>query len=172
MPVETISIDTFERAAKLLYEGAFVAERWADLGAFVEAHPGATFPVTETILRTGGKAAYTAAKLFDDMHELARYRQRATELLADAVLALPTAGGTFTRAEVDADPIQTNSLMGLYTNHCNLLDLAAIAVPEDAADHDDPFGITLFALHENEHLACGTAHAFLDAAATDTKEAV
>ena len=165
IPVETISIDIFERAAKLLYEGAFVAERWADLGSFVEAHPGEIFPVTEKILRSGGQASYTAAKLFDDMHALELYRHRAAELLTDAVLALPTAGGTFTRAEVDDDPVRTNSLMGLYTNHCNLLDLAAVAVPEDAADHEDPFGITLFALHENEHLADGAAQAFLAAEA-------
>lgn len=163
VPVEFISIDVFEHAAKLLYEGAFVAERWADLGAFVEAHPGEIFSVTETILRTGGNALYTAAKLFDDMHALALDRHRAAELLEDAVLALPTAGGTFTRAEVDDDPVRTNSLMGLYTNHCNLLDLAAIAVPEDAGDYEDPFGITLFALHENEHLADGVARAFLSA---------
>ena len=163
VPVEFISIDVFEHAAKLLYEGAFVAERWADLGAFVEAHPGEIFPVTETILRSGGQTSYTAAKLFDDMHALALYRHRAAELLEGAVLALPTAGGTFTRAEVDDDPVRTNSLMGLYTNHCNLLDLAAIAVPEDAGDHVDPFGITLFALHENEHLADGVARAFLSA---------
>ena len=89
--------------------------------------------------------------------------KRAAELLEDAVLALPTAGGTFTRAEVDDDPVRTNSLMGLYTNHCNLLDFAAIAVPEDADDHEDPFGITLFALHENEHLADGVARAFFSA---------
>ena len=172
VPVESISIDIFEHAAKLLYEGAFVAERWADLGAFVEAHPGEIFSVTETILRTGGKALYTAAKLFDDMHALALDRHRAAELLEDAVLALPTAGGTFTRAEVDDDPVRTNSLMGLYTNHCNLLDLAAIAVPEDADDHEDPFGITLFALHENEHLADGVARAFLAAGGTQAERAM
>ena len=66
----------------------------------------------------------------------------------------------------------SNSLMGLYTNHCNLLDLAAIAVPEDADDHEDPFGITLFALHENEHLADGVARAFLAAGGTQAERAM
>lgn len=161
VPVRRISIAPFMQAAKLLYEGAFVAERWADLGDFVEAHHGEIFPVTEGILRSGGKAEYTAARLFRDMHQLQSYRHETTALLSGRVLVMPTAGGTFTRDQVRQDPVQTNSQMGLYTNHCNLLDLAAIAVPEDPEDHENPFGITIFSLHDAEHLAGGTARAFL-----------
>ena len=77
------------------------------------------------------------------------------------MLVLPTAGGTFTRAEVAADPVATNSQMGLYTNHCNLLDLAAVAIPENSRDHEYPAGLTLFSLAANEHLIRATARAFL-----------
>ena len=59
---------------------------------------------------------------------------RARHILKDAVLIMPTAGGTFKRDDVRKDPISTNSQMGLYTNHCNLLDMCAIAVPENTAD--------------------------------------
>ena len=62
---------------------------------------------------------------------------------------MPTAGGTFTREQVRNNPIETNSLMGLYTNHCNLLNLMAIAVPESSTDTELPFGITIFGLAEN-----------------------
>lgn len=51
--------------------------------------------------------------------------------------------------------------MGLYTNHCNLLDLCAVAVPENSRDFEMPFGITIFALAENEGIMLGTAEKFM-----------
>ena len=161
LPVREVSTAEFSAAARLLYDGAYVAERWADIGPFVESHPGATFPVTEKILRSGGRPELTAARLFEDLHQLALYRRHAATLLGNAVLVLPTAGGTFTRAEVAADPVATNSQMGLYTNHCNLLELAAVAIPENSRDHEYPAGLTLFSLAANEHLIRATARAFL-----------
>ena len=52
--------------------------------------------------------------------------------------------------------------MGLYTNHCNLLDLMAVAVPENSSDRTYPFGITIFGLYDAENLVCETAERFLD----------
>lgn len=163
--VEYIDYDIFKRAALILYDGAYVAERWADLGEFVTTHEDDIFPVTKTILKSGGTKEKTAAKLFMDMHQLAKYKAIANELLKDAVFVMPTAGGSYTRDEVREDPIATNSKMGLYTNHCNLLDLAAVAIPENTKDIENPFGITLFSLHNNEHLICKLAKEFL---ATET----
>lgn len=159
--VEYIDYTMFRKAASILYDGAYVAERWEDLKEFVENHPGKTFPVTESILRSGAKEENTAAKLFGNLHELQFYRHRTQELLKDAVMVMPTAGGTFTRDEVRKNPIQTNSLMGLYTNHCNLLELAAVAVPENSRDKSYPFGITIFGIQNAEHLVCKMAEEFL-----------
>lgn len=160
IPVEKVDTQMFSDAASILYDGAYVAERWNALGGFVESHPGSTFPVTEKILRSGSTADKTASRLFDDLHSLAMYRHKTRELLKDAVLVMPTAGGSFTRTEVDADPVQTNSKMGLYTNHCNLLDLCAIEIPENDKDHDHPFGVTCFSLSDQEDLLFGTAKDF------------
>lgn len=148
--VEEVDISMLQEAAALLYEGPLVAERWADLEMFAQQHPGALFPVTEKVLRTGGKDTFTAAALFRAQHRLAEIRRSTAEWLHNAVLVLPTCGGTWTREQVQQDPIQTNSHMGLYTNHCNLLDLSAIAVPAGKAGEDMPFGITLFTLPEQE----------------------
>lgn len=133
--VEYIDYTMFSKAASILYDGPWVAERWKDLGDFVESHPGKVFPVTETILRSGDKPEHTARKVFEAMHQLQEYRMRARHILKDAVLIMPTAGGTFKRDDVRKDPISTNSQMGLYTNHCNLLDMCAIAVPENTAGY-------------------------------------
>lgn len=148
--VEEVDISLLQEAAALLYEGPLVAERWADLEMFVEQHPGALLPVTESILRTGGKEIYTAAALFRAQHRLAEIQRSTQELLQEAVLVLPTCGGTWTREQVQKAPIQTNSQMGLYTNHCNLLDLSAIAIPAGEVAENMPFGITLFTLPEQE----------------------
>ena len=95
------------------------------------------------------------------MHRLQEYKNEARRILKDAVLITPTCAGTFTRDQVRMDPIATNSLMGLYTNHCNLLDMCAFAVPTETACKKDPFGITVFSVSGAEGLALGTADAFL-----------
>ncbi|RBW67865.1 allophanate hydrolase [Bacillus taeanensis] len=162
IPVETIDYNFFSEAAAILYDGPFVAERWADLGGFINDHPGVTFPVTEKVLRSGAQPKYDAASVFNAMHKLQEFKRRASILLKDAVLVTPTAGGTWTRDEVRNDPIKTNRDMGLYTNHCNLLDLCAVAVQAGEADTNLPFGITLFALANDEGLIAGAAEAFVN----------
>lgn len=160
--VEHIDYKMFYDAALILYEGSYVAERWSDLKDFVESHSGKVFPVTEKILRSGGTSDKTASSLFEDLHKLQYYRHKTKEILKDAVMIMPTAGGTFTREQVRNNPIETNSLMGLYTNHCNLLNLMAIAVPESSIDTELPFGITIFGLAENENLVTEVSQKFLE----------
>lgn len=157
IPIEYVDDELFAQAAEILYEGPWVAERWADLGAFIEQHPGRVFPVTEQVLRSGADGNYSAATLFQAMHRLQSLKLKASHLLKDAVLVMPTAGGTWSREEVRADPVGTNREMGRYTNHCNLLDLCALAVPAGEVEHNTPFGITLFSLAEQEDLICGLA---------------
>jgi allophanate hydrolase len=149
-----------EEAAQVLYEGPWVAERWCDLGSFVEAHPNATLPVTEEILRGGARKDYTAATLFEVQHFLQACRHTVHAQLVGAVLVLPTTGGTFTRDEVRAEPVATNVLLGRYTNHCNLLDLCALALPVGWAGRHLPFGVTLFALPEGLDALINTARTF------------
>ncbi|MCD9026519.1 allophanate hydrolase [Cohnella silvisoli] len=160
IPIEYVDLDLFAKAAAILYEGPWVAERWAALGDFIEAHPGVAFPVTEAILRNGAGDKYQAATVFRAIHELQAYKMETRRMLKDAVLVLPTCGGTWSREQVRQDPIGTNRDMGKYTNHCNLLDLCAIAIPGEDAAPGLPFGITLFALSDQEDLIVGAANLF------------
>jgi allophanate hydrolase len=146
IPIEYLDYEFFAEAAAILYDGPLVAERWADLSEFIESHPGATFPVTEQVLRSGAADKHTAASLFHAMHKLQTFKLAARKQLGNAVLVTPTAGGTWTRDEVRSNPISANSDMGRFTNHCNLLDLCAIAVPADDAAPQLPFGITFSSL--------------------------
>lgn len=147
--IEYIDYSLFEKAAAILYEGPWIAERWAALGEFVNSHEGQLYPVTEKILRSGD--ALDAAALFKAVHKLKAYQMEAKKLLKGGVLVMPTAGGTFTREQVGSEPITTNGNMGKYTNHCNLLDLCAINIPAGFAAENLPFGITLFAQSGQEN---------------------
>ncbi|AJY76981.1 allophanate hydrolase [Paenibacillus beijingensis] len=161
IPIAYADDELFAEAAAVLYEGPWIAERWASLGGFTQAHPGSALPVTEAILRSGGDGKLTAASLFRSIHRLSELKLEAAKLLQDAVLLMPTCGGTWTREQVRLNPVGANSDMGRYTNHCNLLDLSAVALPAGVAGDDLPFGITLFSLPQQEHLLRGAAAVFM-----------
>lgn len=170
IPIEYIDGDYFSVAASVLYDGPWVAERWSDLGAFITENKGVAFPVTEAVLRSGAKPEYDASSVFQAMHKLQAFKQMAHQQLKDGILVMPTSGGTWTRDEVRESPIQTNSAMGLYTNHCNLLDLSAVNIPTEDAGENLPFGITLFSTNLNEHLILGLADLMLNENQSEKKK--
>ncbi|WP_160035381.1 allophanate hydrolase [Paenibacillus sp. An7] len=160
IPIKRIDNSLFGEAAKLLYDSAWVSERWASLGDFVQNHPGSILAVTELILRSGAGKDYDASSVFQAMHLLQQYKRKTALMMDSAVLVLPTCGGTWRREDVARDPLNTNRELGRYTNHCNLLDLCAIAMPGDDAAEDLPFGVTFFALSGHEHLTKYVAEKF------------
>ncbi|TDL31111.1 allophanate hydrolase [Jeotgalibacillus sp. S-D1] len=166
VPVEYVDTNLFEQAAEVLYGGPWISERWSALGSFVDSNPNAVHPVTEQVLRSGGPGKYDAAVLFDAIHQLQSLKREAEELLRDCVLVMPTCGGTWSREEVRNDPVATNTDMGRYTNHCNLLDLAAVATPAGEAADGIPFGVSFFSLSDQEEILVQAADLFLNSYST------
>jgi allophanate hydrolase len=158
---ERVEIDfaPFLETARLLYEGPWVAERYAAVGEFVRAHPGALYPVTEKIIAAGAKPS--AVDAFQAQYRL-KALQRATSSAWDAidVLVTPTAGTIYRLAQVEQAPIELNSNLGYYTNFVNLLDLAAVAVPAGFRNDGLPFGITLLAPAMQDHALLELAERF------------
>lgn len=117
---------------RLLYEGAFVAERYAAVGAFVDAHRDEVDPVVGAIISAAGRLP--AWRLAADLSTLAAARRRVADTFdrVDVVL-LPTVPRLPTVEQVLASPIEVNSMLGTYTNFVNLLDLCAVTVPVPAA---------------------------------------
>lgn len=139
-----MDFEPFLAAARLLYEGPWVAERYAAIQPFIEARPEALFPVTRRIIEPGIRASAVAA--FQARYRLAELKRECDGLMAglDFVLT-PTAGTLYTRAQVAAEPVRLNSNLGHYTNFMNLLDYAAVAVPAGFGANGLPYGVTLFA---------------------------
>jgi len=129
-------------AAKLLYDGPWVAERAAAFGDFAAAHPGALHPVTQAIV--AGAARFSAVDAFRGFYALAEHRRAAEDFFAEHdVLVVPSVPCFPTLAALEADPFGPNARLGTYTNFVNLLDLAALAVPGPARSDGLPAGITL-----------------------------
>ncbi|MEY9968386.1 allophanate hydrolase [Streptacidiphilus sp. MAP12-16] len=141
--LQPIDLTPFDRAAALLYQGAFVAERYTAVGAFVEAHAGKDDldPTVAAIITAARDIP--AHRLFADREELERLHTAAMDRLGDAdALLLPTTPGHPTLAEVAADPVGANSRLGRFTNSTNLFGLCALAVPAETV-RGLPFGVML-----------------------------
>ncbi|MGP9765557.1 allophanate hydrolase [Halomonas sp. AOP13-D3-9] len=130
-------------AARLLYEGPWVAERYHVIRELMQSHPDAIHPVTFEI--TQGGATPLAVDAFDARYKLAEFKRQADALIANVDIMLsPTTVTHPSKAEVAADPIGVNSRLGTWTNFMNLLDYSALAVPVGFSERDLPVGVTLF----------------------------
>lgn len=153
-----VDFDVFMAAAKLLYGGAFVAERYTAVGEFVDAHPSDVDPTVGAIIAAARDIP--AHRLFADQEELARLRALAADELdrVDA-LVMPTTVEHPTIAEVAADPVGVNSRLGRFTNFVNLLGLAALAIPAGTVD-GLPFGISLVGRAHTDNTLAALANLF------------
>jgi allophanate hydrolase len=129
-------------AAKLLYEGAWVAERYHAAKELIEHQPEA---LREEFLAVVSSAtSLSAVDYFDGAYRLAEFKRQAELLFSDIdVLLLPTVGTHYSLADVAKSPLQRNSDNGFYTNFVNLLDMAALAIPAGFTKAGLPFGISL-----------------------------
>lgn len=139
--LRTVDLTPFTRAAAMLYEGAFVAERYTAVGAFVDGGSPDLDPAVAAVI--GAARDIPAHQLFADLDRLAALRASAMAALGDAdALLLPTAPGHPSLADVAADPLGANARLGRFTNSTNLFGLCAVAVPAGEVA-GLPFGVML-----------------------------
>jgi len=139
-PVE-IDYQPLAQAAQLLYESALVAERYAAVRSFFDAHELDVMEPVRSIIAQGRN--YSAADLYVAQTELRALGQRAAAMWHGIdVLLVPTAPTHYTIEAMLADPVELNRNLGAYTNFVNLLDYAAISVPSSIRPDGLPFGVT------------------------------
>jgi allophanate hydrolase len=144
-----IDIEPFYEAARLLYEGPWVAERFLTAQKLIASSPDSLHPVTYEIIIGGARASATDAfAAFYKLEDLRRVRDHAFRQI-DALL-VPTIPTAYTVDQVLANPIQLNSRLGTYTNFVNLLDLCGLALPASLRPDGIPFGITLLGIGGND----------------------
>jgi allophanate hydrolase len=155
-----IDLSPFTATAALLYGGPWVAERYAAVGEFIDAHAAECDPTVAGIIQGG--AALTASAAFAATYQLEALRQQVAPVWGTIdFLLLPTTPTIYRIDEVLADPVRLNSNLGKYTNFVNLLDLAALAVPAGFRADGLPLGVTLLAPAFSDFELCHVARHFL-----------
>ncbi|MEY3725199.1 MAG: hypothetical protein RLZZ365_1134, partial [Pseudomonadota bacterium] len=141
-PIVEVDITPFVKAGKLLYEGPWVAERYAVIEDFLKKNPNSMDPSVKQIIESG--ANYTAAQGFRATYQLKELETLCQQVWAQCdLIVVPSAPRHPTIKELSEEPILRNSELGMYTNYVNLMRLAAIAVPADFTASGMPFGVTL-----------------------------
>ena len=142
--ITTFDLAPFLEAARLLYDGPWVAERHAAIEGVFESCPEVIHPVVRNVIAQAKK--YDASAAFKAIYRLEELRRQTAPLWnsIDCML-VPTSPTIYTIEAMLADPVQKNSDFGVYTNFVNLLDLAAIALPASMRGDGLPSGVTFIA---------------------------
>ncbi|MBS7545468.1 allophanate hydrolase [Ancylobacter oerskovii] len=148
-----VAMEPFYETARLLYEGPWVAERYAAVGPFLESKPDSFNEVVRAIIEEGRRR--TAVEAFRAHYRRVELAARARAALEGCdALMVPTMPTVYTVEEMLADPVRLNSNLGIYTNFVNLLDMCGIAVPSGLRPDGAPVGVTLLAgAGRDAHLA-------------------
>ncbi|MFT4065090.1 allophanate hydrolase [Paraburkholderia sp.] len=151
-----IDFEPFVEAARLLYQGPWVAERYSVAGELMTTEPDAVLPVIRNVLAKAPAAS--AVELFR-----AQYRLRELKAICDVSIEsldfvlTPTYPRPVTLDELERDPVGPNSLLGYYTNFMNLLDYAAVATPTGFMKNGLPWGVTVFGRAFTDQYLLGVA---------------
>ncbi|KAJ6441122.1 urea amidolyase [Purpureocillium lavendulum] len=140
--VTPVDFSSLFALAKLLYDGPWVAERYAAIRDFFEQSSEEMDPVVRGILSKASN--FSAADSFASEYERQELtRQIATMFQPFDAIMVPTTPTFPTLEQLRAEPVLENSLLGTYTNFVNFLDWSAIAIPAGFRPDGLPFGITL-----------------------------
>lgn len=142
--LKPIDFSVMHDTTALLYDGPWVAERYAAIEGMLQTNPEALNPVVRRIIDRARDLG--AVDAFRGQYRRAELARAAARLMAgvDALL-VPTTPTIYRIDEVEKEPVLLNSRLGTWTNYVNLLDWCALALPAGLRADGLPFGITLIA---------------------------
>lgn len=142
--IDYIDFGPLYAVAHMLYEGAWVAERYTVIQDLLARDADAVHPVTRQIISHA--EGMSAADAFRGIYRLADLKRAAESLLENLdMLCVPTIPTFYSVADLEADPVTPNSNLGTYTNFVNLLDMCGITVPTSPRSDGRPGSVTLLA---------------------------
>lgn len=149
-----IDYEPFQDVANLLYQGPWIAERYAAVGEAIDLPDDRTLDGIDNNVKKiimGGKE-HSAVDLFKAQDKLKTLSKVCMQQLSDLDgLILPTCPTVYKINEIVENPIELNSHLGIYTNFVNLLGMCAMAIPAGFRKSNDvPFGITIVSLGDQE----------------------
>jgi allophanate hydrolase len=148
---EVVPIDfaILDEIARLLYDGPWVAERYAVIEDLLKRDPDALDATVRQVVQPA--ETFRAVDVFRAQYRLKELSEQASSIWNTVeMLVVPTAPSHPRFDEVDADPIGVNASLGRFTNFVNLLGWSALAVPQATTTKGMPFGITLIAGHGHD----------------------
>jgi allophanate hydrolase len=141
---QPVDMSPLFEVARLLYDGPWVAERYAVVQALFDHQPEALDATVRRVIARAGE--FDAASAFRARYALEDLRRQLVPLWQQIdVLMVPTTPTCPTRAAVAAEPVLRNSELGRFTNFVNLLGQAALALPSGVSTSGLPFGVTFIA---------------------------
>ena len=154
-----VDFTPFYDVAHMLYQGAWVAERYTVIEELLKDDPDALHPVTRQIICHA--ESLSAADVFRGMYRLQELKRVAVSALIELdLLCVPTIPTFYSVEDLEADPITPNSNFGTYTNFVNLLDMCGIAVPTAPREDGRPGSVTLLARSGQDALTASVARCF------------
>lgn len=155
---EIVEIDfqPFYDVAEMLYEGAWVAERYTVIEDLLKSDPDAIHPVTTKIITAAERLS--AADAFRGIYRLKELSRLAeASMVGIDMLCVPTIPTFYSCADLKADPVTPNSNFGTYTNFVNLMDMCALAVPTPPRSDGRPGSVTLIGQSGADAVVAATA---------------
>jgi allophanate hydrolase len=139
-----IDFEPLHAVARLLYEGPWVAERHAVVQSLLDERPAALDPTVATVIAQA--RGFSATDTFRASYTLREAQAQAAQLWQQLdVLMVPTAPRHPSLADVAADPVAANAVLGSYTNFVNFMGWCALALPSGVTPGGLPFGVTFIA---------------------------
>ena len=157
--IEYIDFGPLSAIAHMLYEGAWVAERYTVIDDLLQTNPDAIHRVTRQVIMHA--ETMSAADAFRGIYRLAELKRAAEPILERLdMLCVPTIPTFYSVSDLEADPVAPNSNFGTYTNFVNLLDMCGIAVPTAPRSDGRPGSVTLLSTAGKDAAVASLARSF------------
>ena len=159
--LEFFDFTPFLEAGNFLFDGPWLADRYASIGSFLEDHPHDVLDTTYGIVQKG--SLVTGVQVFEAQSRINQIKSEIRALAKqDQVFLFPTVAPLCTVNQILANPVELNNQFGFYSYFANVLDLCAFSFPFTFYPNGMPFGLTAMAPAFNDGVVAYFAKAFTD----------